>query len=489
MSPRGESRSGSVSRLTRRAFLARALLVGATLPPAASLLAACGQPAPTAPVQPTSAPAPGATAPAPAVPTQPAAAPAKAPVSLDFTIWTFDRESVQGYIDGWTAESGGRYTAKLSDIDWGKFHDTMVANFVSGSMPDVMYVSDHWLQEWASAGWLVPLKQVFPGDQVDSLAAGMFPYAISGMTFKGQLYGLPYYADPIAFVYNTRMYRQAGIDREPETWEDVLEHARTLKQKGVVKYPIGFGWSQEEPFSIEIVTAMLMSRGDEFFDDSLNPTFLQPNSTLEQHIRWTKTALDEGLMDPESLQRDGVVAGQAIMAGTQTYGMTRASGLAQWQTSSESAEAGNFKMIPIPGRTHQTLGFVRFYGVTKRLAERDAAAKEAGWSFMNYFAGPGPKGDWPVVKAWVRKWGLGFGPTRLFDDPEVRQLFGKWTNVDVLKQIATTARARKLSPWYPSWDVFTRAELQRAYLGQVGVDAALKNIADKWAQLRKEAGA
>jgi hypothetical protein len=61
---------------------------------------------------------------------------------------------------------------------------------------------------------------------------------------------------------------------------------------------------------------MLMSRGEEFFDDNLDPTFTESDSTLAQHIDWVRTAFEEDLIDPESLQRDGVVDGQAMMAGT-----------------------------------------------------------------------------------------------------------------------------------------------------------------------------
>jgi multiple sugar transport system substrate-binding protein len=268
----------------------------------------------------------------------------------------------------------------------------MVTQFVAGTGPDVMYASDHWLQEWASAGWLVPLNTVFPAEAVEELTAGMIPYTLQGMTYNGEIYGLPYYSDPISFVYNTRLYEEAGITDPPEDWDDVLEHARTIKEAGLVEYPIGFGWSQDEPFSIEVVTAMLMSRGDEFFDENLNPTFVTPegepimDSTLAQHVTWVKAAMDEGLMDPESLTRDGVADGQSVMAGTQAYGMSRASGLAAWQDAATSAEAGNLAMIPIPGPTHETLGFVRFYAVTSKLAERDEAVREAAWQFMNYSA-------------------------------------------------------------------------------------------------------
>lgn len=447
--------------------------------------------------RPTAAPSPSpeATQP-PAAPTSPPAQPTQPPaaaeVTLDFVVWTYAVDMIQDNISKFQQTAPG-VKVNLTDYDWGHYHDTVVANFVGGTgVPDILYGSDHWLQEWASAGWIVPLKQVFPAAEVDNLAKDMFPYTLAGMTYNGELYGLPYYADPISFVYNTRIYKEAGIDKPPETWEDVLEHARIIKQKGLVRYPIGFGWSQQEPFSIEIVTAMLMSRGDEFFNDQLEPTFLDangnpiPNSTLEQHIKWVKTALDEGLMDPESLTRDGVVDGQAMMAGTKVYGMTRASGLAFWQDPEQSKEAGNFKQIPIPGPTHQTLGFVRFYAVTKKLSERDQAAKDAAWKFMNYFAGPGPDGSWPVVKRWALEHGLGFGPMPLYQDQAIREAFGKWGDVELLEQTAKTARARKLSPWYASWDIFTRAELQRAYLGQVSIEEAIKNIGNKWNELKAE---
>jgi multiple sugar transport system substrate-binding protein len=158
--------------------------------------------------------------------------------------------------------------------------------------------------------------------------------------------------------------------------------------------------------------------------------------------------------------------------------------MAQWQNPDESAEAGNFTMIPMPGETGETLGFVRFYGLTTQVPERGDEVREAAASFLRHFGGPGDDGDWPVVKEWVRRWGLGFGYQSLFEDPEVRELFGEWTDVDVLEEISRNARARKLSEWYPQWDVFTRGELQRAYLGQISTEEAVQSIAGQWDELR-----
>lgn len=413
-------------------------------------------------------------------------------VDLEFVVWTYAVDMVEDNINKFEAQNPG-VKVTLSDHDWGHYHDTVVTNFVGGTaIPDVLYGSDHWLQEWASAGWIVPLKELFPAVEVDTLASAMFPYTLSGMTYQGELYGLPYYADPYAFMVNTRFYEEAGIQEYPETWEDVLEHARRIKEEGLLDYPIAFIGSQQDAASIETVTAMMMSRGEEFFDEDLQPTFIDtegnpvPNSSLEQHIRWVKTALQEGLMSPEVMTMTGVDHHAGMQGGTQAYGMHRASAMASYQDPEQSAEGGNFTIIPIPGPTHQTLGFVRFYCVSKQLAERDQAAINAAWDFMKYFAGPGPDGSWPVVKRWALEHGLGFGPMPLFEDPEIREAFGSWTDVDQLEQIARTARARKLSPWYASWDIFTRAELQRGYLGEVSVEECVKNIGIKWLELKAE---
>jgi ABC-type glycerol-3-phosphate transport system substrate-binding protein len=231
---------------------------------------------------------------------------------------------------------------------------------------------------------------------------------------------------------------------------------------------------------------MLFSRGGQFFDEKLTPAFVGEGSVLAEHMKWVREALDQKLMDPESLTRDAVANQQAMMAGTQVYGLTRASGLAFWQDKAKSKEGGNFEIIPMPGKTHETLGFVRFYGVTKQLAARDQTAKDGAWKFLSYFGGPGPDGSWPVVRRWALEHGLGFGPMPLFKDAAIRESFGNWTDVPALEEMCKQAKTRKLSPWYASWDVFTRAELQRAYLGRTDVDAAVNNIAERWKTVQAE---
>src|SRR5690606_40892360 len=67
--------------------------------------------------------------------------------------------------------------------------------FVGGqTVPDILYSSDHWLQQWAAAGWVVPLEDYFP--EAAQVKETFAPYAVEGMTYNGKLYGFPYFADP-----------------------------------------------------------------------------------------------------------------------------------------------------------------------------------------------------------------------------------------------------------------------------------------------------
>jgi formylglycine-generating enzyme required for sulfatase activity len=43
-----------------------------------------------------------------------------------------------------------------------------------------------------------------------------------------------------------------------------------------------------------------------------------------------------------------------------------------------------------------------------------------------------------------------------------------------------------LTPFFAAWDVFARAELHKAYLGEESTADALKAMADKWNELKAQ---
>src|SRR5207247_10237361 len=132
------------------------------------------------------------------------------------------------------------------------------------------------------------------------------------------------------------------------------------------------------------VSARVVSGGGNLLDQALNPVFDRAGSPMVKTIEWVREALRAGVMNPESLQWDGVQAGNAMKGGTQVFFITRASGLWELNNPQFSKQAGNFQLAFMPGATHETVGFVRFYAMSRSVPRRGKEPLDAAWQFLNY---------------------------------------------------------------------------------------------------------
>ncbi len=456
----------SRSMLVFVALLALAVVVSSCAPPAA-------QPAATQPpaAQPTTAPSGGSAA--------------VQPMELSFTTWSYGVETVQDNIKKLQTANPG-LTIKFQDFSWLDYHDTMVNRFTAGNSPDLLYGSDHWLQEWADAGWLEPLDTHYP--QVADLSKDLAPYALEGMTYKGHVYGLSYYADTMVFTCNEDHFKKAGIDKVADTWDGLADQLKTIKAKGIVQYPLIFAFSEKEGASIEAFTSMVFSQFDgagAMFKDN-KVAFDQPGSPMQKTIEWiTKALQTDKTMDPASLQTAEIDQVKSMQAGAHSCTIFPQYNMAEVNKPGSSDNAGKFKMYLMPGSSHATVGYVRFYAISTAMAKKGQAALDNAWKFLSYMGGK-TDGQYVVVKRWAVENGLGFAQLPLFNDADVQKAFGAWGDIPTIQAQAKLARAKEgLTPWYGSWDTFTRTELQKAYLAQESSTDAIKNIAGKWSELAK----
>jgi len=436
----------------------------------AMLAVACGAPAAEAP------PAEEEAAP-------PAEEEAAGPTSLDFVVWSYGIETIQDNIANFEA-ANPECQINLQDHSWLEYHDTMVGRFAAGSPPPLLYGSDHWLQEWASAGWLAPLDENFPQvlDYDDELA----PYARQGMTYEDNVYGLSYYADTMDFVYNEEQIKAAGFDSGPESWQDLWDMSMALKDQGIVEYPLVLAFSQQEGASIEALISMVYGRHEgsgALFDESDTPTFNSEGSAAYEAIEWLRQAYEAGILDPASLSTAEIDQVKSLQSGAHTFSIVPQYNMAELNRPESGEYAGSFMIGLMPGDSHATVGYVRFYAMTPEVEEMGEDAKACAWSFLEYFGGK-TDGEYTVVKRWAVENGLGFAQLPLFDDPDVQEAFGSWGDVDTIAAQAELARAKEgLTPWFGTWDIFTRAEVHKAILGQQDTMDTLQNMEDYWNEL------
>jgi multiple sugar transport system substrate-binding protein len=406
-------------------------------------------------------------------------------VSLTFDVWSYSIPTIQDNIKKFQKQHPD-VSISLRDTSWFDYHDVMATRLTGGNAPDIAYSSDHWLREWVAAGWIAPLDDAFP--QFKSYEKEWAPYALEGMTLNGKLYGLPYYADLVTFLYNDRMIRAAGFKHPPQTWAEVAQQALAIKKKGLAQYPINIPLKKDDPWLIEIFYSMVYGQGGHMFDKDDKPVFNKPGSAAEKTLQWLHDAMKKWKIfnpaAPESAEPDIV---KTMGAGNSVFTVLAKYNLAELNLG-QHTERGHFRMALMPGSAHSTVGFVRFYAMSKHGADRgDDVVKDVG-AFLQYFGGK-TGGQYKVVKRWALEKGLGFANLPLYNDPQVRAAINKWGNVDLERSQAKLAHVKEgLTPFWGVWDIYARQQLDAAILGQMSPRKALQSMADRWEQLKKQYG-
>src|SRR5262245_47797588 len=141
--------------------------------------------------------------------TRPAAA---EDITLEFVVWNYSLETIQDNVKQFEAANPG-IKVNVTDYTWPDYQDSLVLRFRGDTPTDVIYGGQDWLPGWAAAGFVAPLDDIAPAGTVDDLKKDIAGFALSDMTYKGKLYGLPYYADTISFLYNKKNSRGQGYLR------------------------------------------------------------------------------------------------------------------------------------------------------------------------------------------------------------------------------------------------------------------------------------
>lgn len=403
-------------------------------------------------------------------------------VTLDFRVWSYGVETIQDNIANFE-DLHPNVTVDLSDHSWEEYSTVIATAFTGGNPPDVLYSSDHWLQEWVAAGWLAPIDDHCPdlAAQEDEWA----PYATQGMTLDGQLYGLPYYADLITFVYNAAMAEQAGFDAPPSSLDELRDQALAVKDQGIVEYPVIIPLTRDDPWVIENFYAMVYGEGGAMFDGQ-DPVFNEPGGPAERVLEWLHDARNDWqILDPSSFEVSEADVATTMGNGNQVYSILPKYTLAELNAGG-APEAGNFDLALMVGADNATTGFVRFYALSSAAVEQGPAVVDAACDFLRYF-GAETDGEYVVVRRWALEFGLGFANLPLYEDAEVAEAIDAWGDVDLERQQAEAAYAKQgLTPWWGTWDVYSREQIQEAILGRISAGEALDNMAARWEQLRED---
>ena len=168
--------------------------------------------------------------------------------------------------------------------------DRKVAEMVkAGKAPDVAQIGAY--ADYAADGKLYTADQLL---SIPTQSNFLGPLVDAGEQKRVQ-YGLPFVASTRLLFYNKKLFRQAGIEKAPQTWAELRDDAEKLKESTDVKYPFALPLGPEEAQAESMM--WMLSAGDGYVDSVGRYAIDSPQniSTFE----WLKANLvDKELIGP-----------------------------------------------------------------------------------------------------------------------------------------------------------------------------------------------
>ena len=399
-----------------------------------------------------------------------------------FATWSAAVDTVKSHIAAFEAKTGIKVA--YSNSPWAQYRETMITKFVGKAPIDTLWVSDSWLPEWAEAGWILPVDQY----KVLTDNSDVDQFCVDSMTYRGKQYGITYYTDYMAFIYNGDMLAKAGIKAPPQSWAEVVEQAKIIKDKGLSQWPVLISMAQES-WLIEFMTAMIYANGGHFVDDKGDAVMQDGANGAVSALQWLVDAVQSHkILSPSCVETGELAVLKAFSSGEHAFGLIPKYRLRTLNDPAQSKIAGkaNIALMPKGDKgSHATVGWMRFYGMTPR-AQADARRADETVQLMAWFGGKAD-GEYRFQKMLFKDVGSGFGVKSLFNDSEIRAAYASYGDVDLIGKQQSLARKKDVvTPWFGEWNDVNGTAWQQAIMGKVTVDQALAKSAAKWTELKKQ---
>lgn len=150
---------------------------------------------------------------------------------------------------------------------------------ISDGQFDVMTIGTYELPIWAKRGWLAPMQPLAASYEVDDL----LPTVRKHLSYQGQLYALPFYAESIMTYYRKDLFAKAGLAMPAQpSYQDILQFAAKIHDPGQDVYGICLrgkpGWGE----NMALIGTLVHAHGGRWFDLQWRPELTAPvwNTTL-----------------------------------------------------------------------------------------------------------------------------------------------------------------------------------------------------------------
>jgi len=117
----------------------------------------------------------------------------------------------------------------VQSITYNELLDKFRTSLLGNAAPMVVRLQILGGVEFAAKGYLQPMTP----EEYGFTTADFWPGALKSVTYEGTAYGLPTNNETMGFIWNAKVFADAGLDPEtpPATWDDVVAYSKTIHDK------------------------------------------------------------------------------------------------------------------------------------------------------------------------------------------------------------------------------------------------------------------
>ena len=345
-------------RTTRRNFLARSLMLGASAGGIEAFLAACGG---------------GSTS-------------SSNSTTLKYANWASAESATKTQIDQAIQDFQTQNNAKINNIaiPFDQMLQQLTTMASGGNPPDVMELSGNWPYALGGGGALQPLNSFIGSWRNDA-----FTNSFEVGTYKGNVYAVPFSISPHGFWYSKDLMTKAGLDatKPPTTIDELNTQMAQMRAKLPSDvYPIGIDISKTEYALVGFWPWIWTFGGNPMVDDGKgNVTINWADDGTVAAFQWLQTAVKNRWTPPDQAikaERELMANGKLVYKLDGPY-LTGILGNTNPALNSVSAVNQHFGVTTTPVGPGQS-GPVTCADIHNLGMSTQAANKDLAWKFIQY---------------------------------------------------------------------------------------------------------
>ena len=374
----------------------------------------------------------------------------------EITVWHYwdgNNGDVFGSLVGEYEKAHPGVTVKVVNVPGADMMTKLQTALQSRTTPDIAIGDLVNVPKLAETGRLADLKPLVPADTWSDI----YPEMLSFGQHDGGQVSIPVSANDLALLYNTDLFKQAGLDpsKPPTTWEEMTRAAATIKQK--TGKP-GFELFTQAGDNGEGLTwnfqVSLWQAGGQFLDDGNDQAAFNTPEGKQALTYWVDLlkSKDAPLAPWGEFEKGNAASAQE---GSWMVGI--------WAAEPPFPFASAQIPAPADGQPATNMG-----GEQAVVFSSDAAHQKAAAEFLTWFDAPEQNLRWSEQ--------TGFLPVRksVAEGSE----YGSWVQekaplMQAFVDALPTAHARPNTPKYADASLAFAKQVERALYGKASVDEAL----------------